>query len=201
MDIPITDITGLILAGGRGSRLGGVDKGLQDHGGMPLALRALRRLAPQVGRVMINANRNIPEYQAMGAPVWPDELADYPGPLGGILAGLAHCETPFLVTVPCDTPNFPLDLVERLASGLIGIDGDMAMACTREAGGLRRQPVFSLMNVSVRDSAIGFMGSGQGNVGSWAGRQRCAEVIFEDGGAFFNINTPADLAQLQNGAG
>jgi molybdenum cofactor guanylyltransferase len=200
MKIEITDITGLVLAGGRGSRMGGLDKGLQDHLGVPLALAALHRLAPQVGRVMINANRNIPVYEAMGAPVWPDELADYPGPLAGILAGLAHCETPYLATVPCDTPNFPLDLVERLTRGLVAIDGDMAMACTREAGGMRCQPVFSLMRVSVRESAIAFLRSGQGNVGSWAGSQHCAQVVFEDGGAFFNVNTPADLAQLETGS-
>jgi molybdenum cofactor guanylyltransferase len=200
MNIQITDITGLILAGGLGSRMGGVDKGLQDHLGVPLALCALRRLAPQVGKIMINANRNIPAYEALGASVWPDELADYPGPLAGIIAGLAHCETPYLVTVPCDTPNFPLDLVERLARGLAAIDGDMAMACTREAGAMRRQPVFSLMRISVRESAIAFLRSGQGNVGSWASGQRCAQVVFEDGGAFFNVNTPADLAKLQAGA-
>jgi molybdenum cofactor guanylyltransferase len=200
MKIEITDITGLILAGGLGSRMGGIDKGLQDHLGMPLALHAMRRLAPQVGKVMINANRNIAVYEAMGAPVWPDELADFPGPLAGILAGLAHCETPYMVTVPCDTPNFPLDLVERLIRGLVDIGADMAMALTTEAGVQRRQPVFSLMKVCVRESAVAFMRTGQGNVGSWAGRQRCAQVLFEDGGAFFNVNTPADLAQLQAGA-
>jgi molybdenum cofactor guanylyltransferase len=201
MKIEITDITGLVLAGGRGSRMGGLDKGLQDHLGVPLALAALRRLAPQVGRVMLNANRNIPVYEAMGAPVWPDEHADYPGPLAGILAGLTHCETPYLATVPCDTPNFPLDLIERLTRGLLAIDGDIALACTRAAGGMRRQPVFSLMRASVRDSAIACLLSGQGNVGSWAGSRHCAEVVFEDGGAFFNVNTLADLAQLETGSG
>lgn len=197
MNIKITDITGLILAGGRGSRMGGVDKGLQGHLGVPLALHALRRLAPQVGKVMINANRNIAEYEAMGAPVWPDEIADYPGPLAGMLAGLAHCDTPYLATVPCDTPNFPLDLVERLLHGLVDVDGEMAMAFTREGGVPRRQPVFSLMKTSVRENLISYVGSGQGNVGFWAGRQRCAQVVFEDGSAFFNANTPAELAQLQ----
>ena len=88
------DITGLILAGGRGSRMGGVDKGLQAHLGMPLAMHALLRLAPQVGQVMINANRNLSAYESMGAPVWPDALPDYPGPLAGFLAGLEHCATP-----------------------------------------------------------------------------------------------------------
>jgi molybdenum cofactor guanylyltransferase len=199
MNIKITDITGLILAGGRGSRMGGVDKGLQNHLGMPLALHALRRLAPQVGKVMINANRNIAVYEAMGAPVWADEVPDYAGPLAGILAGLAHCETPYLATVPCDTPNFPRDLVERLMRGLADIDGDMAMAFTRDGGVPRRQPVFSLMNISVRESAAAYVRSGQGNVGFWASRLRCAQVVFEDDRAFFSANTPGDLAQLQAG--
>ncbi|HXD26818.1 MAG TPA: NTP transferase domain-containing protein, partial [Propionibacteriaceae bacterium] len=88
MSFEIRDITGLVLAGGRGSRMGGVDKGLQEHRGVPLALHALRRLAPQVGRVMLSANRNLEAYRSMGAPVWADEISDYPGPLAGMLAGL-----------------------------------------------------------------------------------------------------------------
>ncbi len=197
MNIEISDITGLVLAGGRGSRMGGVDKGLQDHLGVPLALHALRRLAPQVGKAMINANRNLDVYESMGVPVWPDEIPDYAGPLAGMLAGLAHCDTPYLATVPCDTPNFPSDLVERLARGLAENDGEMAMAFTLEDGAPRRQPVFSLMRTSVRESLAAYVASGQGNVGFWAGRQRCARVVFEDGSGFFNANTPAELAQLQ----
>ena len=107
MSIDKQDITGLVLAGGRGSRMGGVDKGLQTHHGMPLAQHALLRLGTQVGELMINANRNLGAYESMGVPVWPDASADYPGPLAGLLAGLERCETPYLVSVPCDTPNFP----------------------------------------------------------------------------------------------
>jgi molybdenum cofactor guanylyltransferase len=199
MNTKVTDITGLILAGGRGSRMGGADKGLQHHLGIPLALFALRRLAPQVGKLMINANRNLEVYETMGVPVWPDEVPDYAGPLAGMLAGLAHCDTPYLATVPCDTPNFPLDLVERLMHGLDEGDGDMAMAFTREDGVQRRQPVFSLMKVSVQAGLNAYVSSGQGNVGFWASQQRCAQVVFEDASAFFNANTPADLAQLQPG--
>ena len=113
------NITGLVLAGGRGSRMGGVDKGLQNYRGMALALHALLRLQPQVGTVMINANRNLGAYEAMGVPVWPDAMPDYPGPLAGLLTGLERCETPYLVSVPCDTPNFPLDLVARLSAALV----------------------------------------------------------------------------------
>jgi molybdopterin-guanine dinucleotide biosynthesis protein A len=199
MKIARADITGLVLAGGRGSRMGGVDKGLQPHLGVPLAQHALQRLAPQVGKSMINANRNLAAYESMGVPVWPDEVPDFAGPLAGMLAGLAHCETPYMVTVPCDTPNFPPDLARRLADGLEGIDGEVAIAATREGGAVRRQPVFSLMRTSVRASLAAYVGGGQGNVGYWAGQQRCAVVLFEDAGAFFNANTSADLEQLQTG--
>jgi molybdopterin-guanine dinucleotide biosynthesis protein A len=123
----------------------------------------------------------------------------YAGPLAGVLAGLARCETPYLATVPCDTPNFPLDLVERLAHGLIDADGEMAMAFTCEDAVPRGQPVFALMNASVRNSAIAYVRSGGSSVRAWAGAQRCARVVFEDADAFFNANTPADLAQLQAG--
>jgi molybdopterin-guanine dinucleotide biosynthesis protein A len=122
------DITGLILCGGRGTRMGGVDKGLQNHQGQPLAMHALLRLQLQVGHVMINANRNLAAYESMGVPVWPDALPDYPGPLAGLLAGLEHCETPYLVTVPCDTPNFPFDLVPRLAKATEEADAEIALA-------------------------------------------------------------------------
>src|SRR5256885_8784920 len=143
--IPRDDITGLILAGGRGSRMGGVDKGLQNHLGIPLAMHALMRLAPQVGHEMVNANRNLGAYDAFGVPVWPDAVADYPGPLAGFLAGLEHCETPYLVTVPCDTPGFPEDLVARLADALEAHDADIAMAATGGADGVQVQPVFCLL--------------------------------------------------------
>lgn len=195
-------ITGLVLAGGRGSRMGGVDKGLQNHQGVPLALHALRRLRPQVGRLMINANRNLSAYEAFGAPVWPDATADFPGPLGGVRAGLEHCTTPYLVTVPCDTPNFPGDLVERLGAALRAEDADIAMAATRDApedGRLRTQPVFCLMHTTLVESLAAFMQAGERKVDRWTARHRVAVVSFDDAAAFFNANTAAELQQLQQG--
>jgi molybdopterin-guanine dinucleotide biosynthesis protein A len=200
MTIEADDITGLILAGGRGSRMGGVDKGLQNHLGIPLALHALLRLAPQVGQVMINANRNLAAYESMGVPVWPDVLADYPGPLAGLLAGLEHCETPWLVTVPCDTPNFPLDLVERLARAARDADAEIAMAATREHGVVQVQPVFCIVQTTLLESLVAFLHSGERKIDRWTGRHRCAQVLFEDGNAFFNANTLAELHQLQAGS-
>ena len=191
------DITGLILAGGRGSRMGGVDKGLQAHHGMPLAMHALLRLAPQVGEVLINANRNLAAYESMGAPVWPDALPDYPGPLAGFLAGLEHCATPYLATVPCDSPNFPDDLVARLADRLDAEGAEIAIAATRENGELRLQPVFSLMKASVLESLVRFTGGGQRKIDAWTATLHEVVVEFDDASAFVNANTLAELRQLQ----
>jgi molybdopterin-guanine dinucleotide biosynthesis protein A len=148
-EIARSDITGLVLAGGRGSRMGGVDKGLQLFCGKPLAQRAMDRLAPQVGRVAINANRNIDRYEAFGVPVWPDALPDHPGPLAGFLAGMQNCGTPWMVTMACDTPLLPLDLVPRLTAALAQQpDARIAMAW---AGG-RAQPVCCLLQTSLAPS-------------------------------------------------
>ncbi len=199
MTIAPADITGVVLAGGRASRMGGVDKGLQNHRGMPLALHALRRLAPQVGRVMINANRNLVAYEAMGVPVWPDALPDYPGPLAGLLAGLEHCETRWLISVPCDTPNFPTDLVVRLARAATEADAEIATAATLEDGVLRAQPVFSLVRADLRAVLADCLRSGERKFGRWAGRQRQVQVRFDAADAFCNANTLAELQHLQSG--
>ena len=191
------DVTGLVLAGGRGSRMGGVDKGLQPHLGMPLAMHALLRLAPQVGETMINANRNLAAYESMGAPVWLDALADYPGPLAGFLAGLEHCSTPYLATVPCDSPLFPEDLVARLAAGLEAADAEIAIAATREDGELRLQPVFCLMRASVMESLVRFTTAGGRKIDAWTATLREATVEFDDARPFVNANTLAELQQLQ----
>lgn len=191
------DITGLILAGGRGARMGGVDKGLQSHLGVPLALHALLRLAPQVGESMINANRNLGAYEAMGVPVWPDSIPDYAGPLAGFLTGLERCETPYLVTVPCDSPLFPENLVERLARALEAEGAEIAIAATREGESIQVHPVFCLMQASLMESLVRFTASGQRKIDRWTGLHRSVEVLFDDSAAFVNANTTAELQQLQ----
>jgi molybdopterin-guanine dinucleotide biosynthesis protein A len=210
MTIPTQDITGLVLAGGRGSRMGGVDKGLQNHLGMPLALHSLLRLQLQVGPAMLNANRNLGAYESMGVPVWPDLQADFAGPLAGMLVGLEHCETPWLVTVPCDTPNFPLDLVERLAAAAQAEGADIAMAATRESAReasanadaqnqpvVQVQPVFCLLKASLLESLQAFLDSGQRKIDRWTAQHRCATVVFDDSAAFFNANTLEELRRLE----
>jgi molybdopterin-guanine dinucleotide biosynthesis protein A len=189
-------ITGLVLSGGRGTRMGGVDKGLQHHLGLPLALHALLRLQPQVGPVMISANRNLKAYQSLGVPIWPDTLPDQPGPLAGLLTGLEHCTTPYLVTVPCDTPRFPGDLVLRLASALTEQDAELAMAATLDHGVLQPQPVFCLLHTALRGSLASYLQCGQRRVDRWTASHRQALVLFDDSAAFFNANTLAELQKL-----
>jgi len=190
------DITGLILAGGRGSRMGGVDKGLEHYQNMPMALHALNRLSAQVGSVMINANRNLSTYASMGATVWPDSFPDFAGPLAGMATGLEHCETPYLVTVPCDSPRFPLDFVQRLANALHAADADIAMVATVEDGALRAQPVFCLMKCALLASVLRFLHSGQRKIDLWTAQHRCIEVPFENSLAFAGANTLPELHQL-----
>jgi molybdenum cofactor guanylyltransferase len=202
------DITGLILAGGRGSRMGGVDKGLQNFNGMPLALHALTRLqmGGGVGTILINANRNLSAYESFGAAVWPDGLADYAGPLAGFLTGLERCETPYLVTVPCDTPLLPLDLVPRLAQALDEQDADIAMVGAPEVdqhgqSKVRPQPVFCMMRVGLLESLVQFTQDGGRKIDAWTALHKTVVVPFDtpadDPQAFANANTLADLRQLE----
>jgi molybdopterin-guanine dinucleotide biosynthesis protein A len=200
--IDTSEITGVILAGGRGSRMGGADKGLQNFNGLPMALHTLMRLQTQVGEVMINANRNLGAYEAFGVPVWPDVLADYAGPLAGFLTALERCETPWLVTVPCDTPVFPQDLVSRLSEAAQAGNAEIAMAAAREEDGeLRAQPVFCLMRIELMESLVRFTQGGGRKIDAWTAQHNTVVVPFDAPGddprAFFNANTLAELHQLE----
>ena len=198
--IPREDITGLVLSGGRATRMGGVDKGLQSHSGMPMALYTLLRLQQQVDHVMINANRNLAAYEAMGVPVWPDINPDFQGPLAGMLVGLEHCETPWLLSVPCDTPHFPADLAERLARAAAEQDAEIAIAATREADGTAQvQPVFCLIRAQLLESLAAYINSGQRKIDRWTAQHCCTTVVFDDAQAFFNANTLEELQRLQVG--
>lgn len=204
------DITGLVLAGGRGTRMGGVDKGLQNFRGLPLALNALIRLQLQVGHTLVNANRNLSAYEAFGAPVWPDGIADYAGPLAGFLTGLERCETSWLLTVPCDTPLFPHDLAARLAAAADAASADIAMAAAPETDAttgtttVRSQPVFCLLRVSLLESLVQFTHAGGRKIDRWTDQHACAVVPFDQPGddplAFRNANTPAELHALEAAA-
>jgi molybdenum cofactor guanylyltransferase len=202
------EITGLVLAGGRGTRMGGADKGLQKFNGTPLALHALMRLQLQegqhIGELMINANRNLGAYEAFGVPVWPDTLSDYAGPLAGFLTGLERAETPYLLTVPCDTPRFPLDLAQRLAAAFDDPATEIAMASAPENGSEpRAQPVFSLLRVDLLESLVAFTQAGGRKIDRWTAQHRTVLVPFDRPGddplAFFNTNTLDELHALEQG--
>ena len=200
-------ITGVILAGGRGTRMGGTDKGLQNFNGTPLALHTLLRLSPQVGEIMINANRNLAAYESFGVPVWPDAgaMGEYAGPLAGFMTALERCETPYLLTVPCDTPLFPGDLVERMAKALAESDADFAVAAAPEEGPdgivkIRPQPVFCLMHTNVLESLVQFTRAGGRKIDAWTAQHKTVVVPFDlpddDKRGFYNANTLSELHQL-----
>ncbi|MEW6763370.1 MAG: gephyrin-like molybdotransferase Glp [Pseudomonadota bacterium] len=190
-------ITGLILAGGRGSRMGNVDKGLQPFRGTTMAQHVLERLAPQVGSVIINANRNLESWRVFNVPVWPDETPDFAGPLAGLEAGLRHCATPWLLAAPCDSPFLPADLAERLAAAVDAEDADLAFAVTREPG-MRQQahPVFCLVKASRLPQLSQYLLEGGRRVDGWYKDLKAVEVLFEDADAFRNINTLDELKGL-----
>lgn len=186
--------------------MGGADKGLQKFKDTPLALQALMRLQIQqgelIGELMLNANRNLGAYEAFGVPVWPDSLSDYAGPLAGFLTGLERAETPYLLTVPCDTPLFPLDLAQRLAAAFEDPATEIAMASAPEDGSEpRAQPVFSLMRVQLLESLVAFTQAGGRKIDRWTEQHHTVLVPFDRPGddprAFANTNTLAELHALE----
>lgn len=184
-------ITGVVLAGGRGARMDGADKGLVPLAGKPLVEHVLARLAPQVSRVVINANRNVDRYAAFGHPVVLDEIGDFAGPLAGVHATLAYVTTRHVVTVPCDVPALPHDLVTRLCAALAASEAAVAVART----GAQAQPVFALYErAAVLASLTAFLRGGGRKVEAWHATLAHVTVDFGDSVAFRNINTPAELA-------
>ena len=186
-------ITGLVLAGGQGRRMGSVDKGLQELDGRPLVQWVLDRLAPQVDSVLISANRNLARYAAFGHPVLADRLGGFAGPLAGLQAGLAQTTTPLLVTAPCDSPFLPSDLVARLHDALMAQQAELAVAC---AGG-RAHRAFCLLRRELLPRLDAFLAGGERRVGLWHASLNAIEVDFSDEtAAFRNINTTDELAQF-----
>ncbi|WP_429281813.1 molybdenum cofactor guanylyltransferase MobA [Paraburkholderia sp. GAS41] len=202
MTVPTANLTGLVLAGGRGMRMGGVDKGLQLLQGEPLAGHVLKRLAPQTGSLLISANRNADIYAALGAPfgavVVADTLAGFPGPLAGLLAGLRAAGTEFVLSAPCDSPGLPADLAIRLAQALDTHETDIATVTTLDAQGQPSiHPVFALLRTSLADDLAAFLDAGERKVRAWYARHRTVEVAFADERAFYNINSLQELADLE----
>jgi molybdopterin-guanine dinucleotide biosynthesis protein A len=191
-------ITGLLLAGGRGMRMGGVDKGLQDFRGKPMARHVLERLAPQVDRLAINANQNLDVYRSFGYPVWPDRMGEFPGPLAGLHTGLAECGTAYLATAPCDSPFLPMDLVARLKDALDDGHAHAAFAVTGRDEARQSHPVFCLLKVSdALPGLVRYLESGGRRMETWMREQAAVEVNFPNDDAFRNINTLEELKKLE----
>ena len=185
------DVTGIVLAGGQGRRMGGVDKGLVAFRGAPMVATVIARLAPQVGAIVVNANQNADAYAAFGHRVVPDAVGGYAGPLAGLHAGLAAATTRYVVTVPCDSPFLPNDLVARLGEGLAGEDAQLAVARTHD----QPHPVFALVRADVRAHLEAYLAGGGRKIDAWYATLRVVEVAFDDEAeAFRNINTRDELA-------
>jgi len=183
-------VSGIVLAGGLGRRMGGVDKGLQPLHGKPMIEHVLARFAPQVDEIVINANQNHDRYAAFGHRVVPDRVAGYAGPLAGLHAGLAAVSRPLAATVPCDSPFLPADLVERLQRAL-GTN-DLAVART----GDQAHPVFALVRRSVAANLEAFLAGGGRKIDGWYASLQVIEVSFDDeADAFRNINTLEELGK------
>ena len=192
------DITGLILAGGRAQRMGGIDKGLIPFLKKPLIASAIGRLQNQVGPILINANRNITKYATYGYPVILDETPDFSGPLAGFSAGLKACKTPYMLTSPCDSPLLPLDLASQLANEMEREDLQLVYASSQESDGkVWSQPVFCLMRTDLLESLGRFLQKGDLKIDRWFNELRSGTVIFNDANAFANVNTPEELQNLE----
>jgi molybdopterin-guanine dinucleotide biosynthesis protein A len=185
-------VTGLILAGGEGRRMGGADKGLIPLAGRPLVAHVIDRLAPQVDGLLISANRNLDAYRIFGHPVLPDTLGERQGPLAGLQAGLAACPTPWLLTCPCDCPALPADLAARLLAAATAHNTPIAVA--RVAG--KTQPAFQLLRRHLQPALEAHFAAGGRKLMDWCRAQGAVEVEFPDATAFCNLNSPDDLAAL-----
>lgn len=183
------NITAVILAGGRGSRLGGQDKGLLEFAGRPIIEHILEAISPQAGAVIINANRNLQHYSKYGQPVISDKMADYQGPLAGFAAALAASSTDYILTIPCDGPFVPADLIARMSRAMLDQHAELAVA----HDGQRMQPVYALIPRTLESSLQQFLDSGDRKIDRWYALHTTALADFSDvADTFFNINTDDD---------
>lgn len=188
------EITAIILAGGRATRMHGVDKGLMCLGQKPLIQHVIERLAPQVNEIIINANRQITLYKALGYVIQKDNTDDFLGPLAGISLGLRYAKHEYVLTVPCDSPLLPLDLAQRLMTALVKNSAEIAVASSDN----RTHPVFCLCKKNVLPSLTEYLDNGNRRVNTWQKSLNYIEVDFSDcSESFVNLNTPEDLAKLE----
>ena len=188
------EVTGLVLAGGQGRRMGSVDKGLQRLRGRSMVEWVIERLRPQVSDILVNANQHISEYEAFGHPVVADRITGFAGPLAGLHAGLSVASKPLVATVPCDSPFLPLDLIKRLDNARAAANADIAVAKTFD----QSHPVFALVRRAVLPHLTSFLGSGGRKIDAWYATLAIVEVPFDDEvDAFSNINTRGELEAFE----
>jgi len=193
--MPESGVTGLVLAGGQGRRMGSVDKGLVALRGVPMVRHVLDRLRPQVSEILINANQHRAEYEAFGHLVLADAIAGFAGPLAGLQVGLSHASYPLVATVPCDSPFLPSDLVTRLEGELTARGADLAVARTFD----QPHPVFALVRRAVLPHLTQFLERGGRKIDAWYATLSTVEVGFDDeADAFRNINTADELQQADS---
>ncbi|PZP50584.1 MAG: molybdenum cofactor guanylyltransferase MobA [Azospira oryzae] len=191
-------VTGVLLAGGKARRMGGVDKGLRPLKGKPLAQWVLERFAPQVDEILVNANQNLDQYARFGYRVIPDLVDGFAGPLAGLHRGLGEASHPLVATVPCDSPFLPPDLVSRLRAALEASDADLAVARTFD----QPHPVFCLCRRALKDHLGQYLAGGGRKIDAWYASLRVIEVPFDDEAeAFRNINTPEELSESEQRVG
>jgi len=190
-------ITGVILAGGQGRRMGGIDKGLVEFLGKPLISHIIQRLSPQVSEILISANREIETYSALGHPVVTDAVQGFAGPLAGLHKGMMEARYPYVLTVPCDTPLISMSLAGRLMQGLTNCDADVAVAKT----GMQPHPVFCLCRRTLLPHLEDYLQRGQRKFEDWYSSLDSVEILFNDQPqAFTNVNTREELLCLEQAA-
>lgn len=193
MTMTTDQITGIILAGGRARRMGGVDKGLIDLDGEPMVSHVVRRFGPQVGSIIISANRNLTEYRKWAARVVPDTVGEYDGPLAGMASAMLLADTEFAATVPCDAPRLCTELVSRMHKVCAARSAEIAVA----HDGDRLQPVFALMRVTLAESIVDFLNAGERKIDRWLGHHDTVNVDFSDvRDSFLNVNTKEERLSI-----
>jgi len=191
---PFYDITAVILAGGKARRMGGEDKGLIDLHGRPLLDYIIAGLRPQAGHLLVNANRNLGRYRAFGYPVAEDIMGDYFGPLVGMATGMQTCNTPLILTVPCDSPFVPGRLTDRLYRDMVDTDAEICVA----HDGVRMQPVFALLRCELLPGLLSYLEGGGRKIDTWYTQHRLVQSDFSDlPDTFLNLNTPEDRIVLE----
>ncbi|HSD96360.1 MAG TPA: molybdenum cofactor guanylyltransferase MobA [Sulfuricaulis sp.] len=193
--IPRKEITGVILAGGRAQRMGGIDKGLILLNGKPMVEHVIAALRAEIDSLLINANRNLEQYAAFGYPVVPDIMDGYLGPLAGMASGMRASVSRYIVTAPCDSPLVANNLVRRLYEALTREGADISVAHDGE----RAHPVFALMRRDLLPDLIDYLNTGERKIDRWYANHRLAVAYFRDEpGSFLNVNSPQERAELEN---